>query len=150
MRRKINHIALIVFILFIYFPSINVFGDVPISESQVTSLRSLPYSVDQQPSLVVRSRHVESVRFYGASHSSRSGYSRDVGIKSESLWLNLKIQGKEPWSRVAVVFVKNFDVSKYNSIVLWVKANNLKKKMFLGLDDSYWTKNDALETHTSA
>src|SRR5258706_11018889 len=152
MRRKLKYFLgyrLAVFsVLFFLFPLSLTFGEPKLTESQVRELRELPNSVGHQQSLVVRSRHVDSVRFYGASHTSRSGYAREVSIKPEGLWLDLKIQGMEPWSRAVIVFVKDFDVSKYNSLVLWLRANQIKKKIFVGLDDVYWPKKDALQVHT--
>ncbi len=110
-----------------------------LSDRAVDALRSLPFGVADNPSLILRSRHITKVNFAGAGSSSRYGFSQSGGLILEGLWLRLTNKGPESWSRASIVFDSKLDASRYDALVFWIRSNRPDQKLFITFQDRGWT-----------
>jgi len=101
----------------------------PLADKKVAHLRRLPYGVSGQTYLGLRKKHIQSVEFSGAGIKSDYGYVKRSGLFSRGLWLRLKNDGWKKTARGSIQFFKEIDGRRYNSLILWVKANKPNQKL---------------------
>lgn len=123
-------------------------GDEPVlTVWMVEQIKNLPHGLGED-SLILRSRHIESIQFYGAGRKSHAGFALQ-GLVPQAAWLQLRNRGEEMWASAAVKFKEPIDVSRYNSVVIWVRANMVRQRISLGLQDPSWTKNADAQARTA-
>lgn len=120
-----------------------------IDESQVERLKNLPYGVSRRPSLIIRSRQVERVHFGGAGSSSKYGFTQESGIIKEGLWIRLRNSGPERWSTCTVEFTPQTDLSKYNSIIIYLRPISKNPQFILTAQDRGWEDKSKAQAKSS-
>lgn len=105
---------------------------------EAEKLRALPFSVSRGNSLIVRSRQVAKVTASGAGQGSKHGFSQEGGLIKEVLWLRFHNAGRESWAGCSVNFAPNFNVARYNSLVIWVRALESGQRFMVTLQDKNW------------
>jgi hypothetical protein len=105
---------------------------------EAEQIRSLAYGVSQGNSLIIRSRQVERVLSSGAGTSSPYGFAEEGGMMRGILWLRFQNAGSESWSTQAIEFTPNFDASRYNSVVIWVRALQSNQRFLITMQDRGW------------
>lgn len=106
--------------------------------TEADQLRSLEFGVTSGTSLIVRSRQVVDVLNSGAGSSSKFGFAQEGGMSKEILWLRLHNAGSETWSTSAVEFHNHMDVSRYDSLLIWVRALEPNQRLLVTLQDRGW------------
>jgi len=96
----------------------------------------------QQPSFILHYGLIESVQFNGMTGKSRVGYSRE---SEHGLWLVLKAQGGSSFANVTIRFKGPRNMSRYNSVVLWVRAHSPESRLWVGAQDAQWQTPDDLQ-----
>ncbi len=122
--------------------------DPEISEDVLQKILNLPFGVANQKSLILRSKHVDIVQFYGSGLQSRRGFVIQNGIIREGLWLELKNRGDQPWASAAIKLRAPMDIRSYDSMVIWARANLMKQKLSVGFQDPSWSKIGLAQTRT--
>lgn len=126
-------------------------ADLKIPSDQADRLKILPYGITDQASMLIRDKHIESVRFYGGGGPSRYGYVRRDGIMPMALWLDLKNRwSAATWANAIIDFSKPINASHFNSLVLWVRVKDKGKRFWLSLQDNTWTQAEAVQSRTDA
>src|SRR5262249_6759405 len=111
-----------------------------LSVKDIEEIKGLPFGLTGQSSLIIRSRHVQKVRFSGAAGASKQGFVQDeTGIAPQGLWLELQSSGPAAWSGASVFLGQGLNVSNYNSLVIWVRAKEANERFYVTLQDASWT-----------
>lgn len=123
----------------------------PLDKPYLTSdlqekLESLPYGLEGQKSLFLRFKHVSTVQFSESAGSSRYGFKRGQSVLPEGLNMRLTRKGQSPRASALVQLKTPLDISKYNSLVLWVWASKPKMRLSIRLKGGAYTQVDALPT----
>ncbi len=113
--------------------------DQPLTRSLVRRLSRLPLGMTNQKSLAVRFPHVDSIQFYEAAIGSRSSFLNGHAVVPDGLSLVLQNQGQFGWANGTIHFKNPIDVSRYNSVVLWVRASRPGLRFWLAARDAAWT-----------
>lgn len=121
-----------------------------LSDRQIEELRALPMGLSSNLILTVRSRHVDKVHFTGAGHASRYGFFQEGSLIREGLWMRLVNQGTENWASAGLIFEKNTDASRYNCLVMWVRASVSGQRLILTFQDRSWTDRKNPQAVTAA
>lgn len=114
----------------------------------VDQIKALPNGLNED-ALLIRSKHVEAVEFFGAGQRSRSGFAYQ-GIAPLATWLQLRNRGEENWASAAIRLREPINVARYNSIVIWVRANLVDQRVSVGLQDPSWKKQTDAQSRTTA
>lgn len=112
-----------------------------LTSETIESLQNLPHGIGNQSSLLIRTKHVDSVGFSGGGAFSQYGYTHVEGVAQTGLWLRLINKGSS-WSSGSISFRKAFDLSRYNSAVIWARSLQPGQKIMLILQDSNWVQGD--------
>lgn len=113
-------------------------------------LTSLPYGIANQKSVGVRFKHVESVQFDGAGKNSLFSFKRGDSVIPEGLNLVFRQRGQLNWATGTVQFKTPIDLSRYDSMVVWVYANKPNLRFAVALQSPNADgSNPAWETKTN-
>jgi len=122
--------------------------DPAISPRLVRKLLGLRYGVTNYPSLILRSRHVDLVQFFGGGVQSRHGYVVKDGLIRDGLWLDLRNRGEQPLSSASVKLQNPMDITEYDSLLLWVRPELVQFRLWVGFQDPNWTKGPVAQART--
>lgn len=119
-----------------------------LTEAMIEHIKTLPYGLSLPNSVLIRSKHVDQVIFYGAGRPSRKGFVKKQGLVKDALWLEFRNRGEETWASGSIKFKEPFDVTGYNSVVVWVRANLARFRMSVGIQDPGWSQTTVAQART--
>jgi len=109
---------------------------------------NLPYGLAGQRGLIVRLKHVDSVQFYGAGADSKFSFIRGHAVIPGGLSLRLKNTGSFSWASGNIRLKNPLNVTKYNSVVVWVRTTHPGLRFWIGVQDPHWIASDRAQART--
>lgn len=149
-RRFLTWAATVAWLLGLFSPLYSSLkqDDAPLSPSFIRELQNLPYGIAKQRCLILRYKHVGSIQFYGSASNSDFSFQRGHSIIPEGLSLKLKNSGKFSWASGVIKFKQPINVTRYNSLILWVRTTHPGLKFWLGVQDPSWKQPEIYQART--
>ncbi len=151
MRRQTRKLAWS-FVAAVLFPLLSLYAapseGPTLTEALVDQLLNLPYGLAGQTGLIVRLKHVDSVQFYGAGADSKFSFIRGKAVIPGGLSLRLKNTGSFSWASGNIRLKTPLNVTRYNSVVVWVRTTHPGLRFWIGVQDPHWTEADRAQART--
>jgi|GEM_PF-4493963 len=122
--------------------------DPAVTDKLIEQLKTMPFSIAGRSSVLIRDKHIESVQFFGDGIPSQFGYIRKMGIRRQGLWMRFRSNQKEGWSRASIQFRQPLDISRFNSLVLWVRSDHPDKRFWISMQDAVWKHPMEIQSRT--
>lgn len=119
-----------------------------ISQQTIEAIQLLPYGVPGQESLIIDKKHIEKSIFFGNALESEFGFLNESSLNPDGLWLRLKNRGSGSWASAVVRLSSPTSITDYNSLVMWVRPEGATHRLWIGLQDPYWTRKGSTRVRT--
>jgi hypothetical protein len=128
--------------------SVALAADPYVSPTLSEKMKALTHGLQSGRSLVLSVADIKDVDFRGAAAGSNTG--SGPWMSPGGAWLDLKNFGHDTWGNATVQLQRPIPISRYNSIVLWVKSSTLGARFWLDMQDDDWQKSDASQARTDS
>lgn len=150
--RRQSRIVAWSFVAAVLFPLLSLYAapseGPTLTEALSDQLLNLPYGLAGQRGLIVRLKHVDSVQFYGAGADSKFSFVRGHAVIPGGLSLRLKNTGSFSWASGTIRLKTPLNVTRYNSVVVWVRTTHPGLRFWIGVQDPHWSESDRAQART--